>query len=163
MMKAGNHDVIKTAAKPWRRFVLTMSLAVVAIVAVLVATPASGFTIRIPHFESVGIISADGLSAEVTYVYGCTPDQGTPFFNFYVSQESTLSLAIIADRQGQCTGEIQSLALDFTVEQGHPALEEGTALACCNGFIVRRITESGKLKGITAINGYCQFITLVKE
>ncbi|MGH7801045.1 MAG: hypothetical protein ACREOW_10535 [Thermodesulfobacteriota bacterium] len=144
-------------------FGMSVVLAITGILA-LIADSVSGFTVRWPHFESVGIISADGSSVEVTYIYGCNPDQGTPFFNTTVTQESTLSLARIDDpTQGQCTGEIRTLAIDLTVEEGHPALEEGTALACFNGFIVRRITESGKLKGITTIDGYCQFITLVKE
>ena len=164
MKKVLNNEVIKSSAKPWSRLIVTLIFVVVAIMAVLIAKPASGFKIWVIHFESVGVISANGLDAEVTYMYNCAPDEGTPFFKTTVTQESTHSLARKVDpTQGQCTGESRTLPIDLTVVEGHPPFEEGTALACFNGFIVRRITDSGKLKGITNIDGYCQFITLVRE
>jgi len=57
------------------------------------------------------------LSVEVTYIYGCNPDQGRPFLNTTVTQESTHSLARIDyTTQGQCTGEIRTLAINLTVQ-----------------------------------------------
>ena len=156
MKKEGSNEVIKKSAKPWRRFVFTLTLTILAIVVVKVDPAISqrkpfGYTILIPHFESVGIISANGLSVEATYNYGCTPDEGMPLFDTTVTQESTLSLARIDDlTQGQCTGDIRTHVVDLTLAGG-------------TSFLVRKITKNGKFKGITGFSGYCQSITLVKE
>lgn len=150
--------MIKTLAKPWRRFVFTLAFAIVAIVAVLVNQPASGFKILVPHFDPIGILSADGQQAVMSYSYGCTTDERKPELQASVSQDSTHSLARDDPQEGMCTGEIRTAEFELTVVEGMLALEEGSALACGSGITTRR---NGRR--VTSSDAYCQFITLVRE
>ena len=166
MKKVWNNEVIKSSAKPWSRLILTLIFVVVAIIAVLLATPAYakkfGFTIPWPDFDLVGTISSDGLHVVLTAKFeGCTPEQAKWEIQAAITQEPTKA-AGLGTAQCICSDDISTIVIDATAQEGSLTFgipfEEGTAFV--EGLGVIRGKHGSNIK---ETDNWIQFITLVKE